>query len=111
LKGGEPEASEWDTIHTILQLSETFQITPSMLCMDEIVGQTPLKELAQLQLVFPRIPSKALHKLQVSVNQEVQSCAHTDTAQLQQVKDKRDKMELIYEKAKLETNEEREHVN
>jgi hypothetical protein len=46
--GGEPEASEWDTIQTIPQLSAMFHITPSMLCMDEIMGKTPLKDLAQL---------------------------------------------------------------
>jgi uncharacterized coiled-coil DUF342 family protein len=109
--GGEPEASERDTVHTIPQPSATFHITPSMLRMDEIVGKTPLKDLAQLQLVLSRIPSKALHKLQVSVTQEVQSRACTDTTELQQVKDKRDELELIYEQAKLETQEERERVN
>jgi hypothetical protein len=78
--------------------------------MDEIMGKTPLKDLAQLQLVLSWIPTKALYKLQVSVTQEVQSRAHTDTTELQQVKDKRDELELIFEQAKLETKEEREHV-
>jgi hypothetical protein len=109
--GEEPEASERDTVHTIPQPSETFHITPSMLRMDEIMGQTPLKDLAQLQLVLSWIPSKALHKLQVSVTQEVQSHARTDTTELQQEKDKWDVLELIYEQAKLETQEERERVN
>jgi hypothetical protein len=59
-----------------------------MLRMDEIVGKTPINDLAQLQLVFPRIPSKALHKLQVNVTQEVQTRACTDIAELQQEKDK-----------------------
>jgi len=68
-----------------------------MLHMNEIVGQTPLKELGQLQLVLLWIPSKPLQKLQVSITQEVQSRACTDTVKLQQVKDKRDEMELIYE--------------
>jgi hypothetical protein len=107
----EPEASEWDTVHTIPQLSETFQITPRMMHMDEIVGKTPLKDLAQLQLVLSRIPSKALHKLHVSFTQEVQSRACTDTSKLQQVKDKWDTLELIYEKANIETKEERECMN
>ena len=48
-----------------MKSSETFHITPNMLLMDEIMGKAPLKDLAQIQLVLPHIPSKALHKLQV----------------------------------------------
>jgi hypothetical protein len=80
--GGEPETSEQDTTHTIPQLSAMFHITPNMLHMEEIVGKPPLKDLAQLQLVLPWIPSKDIHKLQVSVTQEVQSRARIDTAEL-----------------------------
>jgi len=79
--------------------------------MDDIVGQTPLKDLAQLQLVFPCIPSKVLHKLEVSITQEVQSRARTDLDELQQVVEKWDVMELICEQDKLETQEERERMN
>jgi hypothetical protein len=46
------EEGERDTVHTIPQPNTTFHITPSMLRMDEIVGQTPLKDLAQIQLVL-----------------------------------------------------------
>jgi hypothetical protein len=105
------EEGERDTVHTIPQPSATFHITPSMLCMDEIVGKTPLKDLAQIQLVLPWIPSKALHKLQVSVTQEVQSRACTDLAELQQAMEKRDALEIICEQAKFETQEERERMN
>jgi hypothetical protein len=42
--GEELEARERDTVNTILQLSETFHITPNMLHMDEIMGKTPLKD-------------------------------------------------------------------
>jgi hypothetical protein len=37
------------------------------------MAQTPLKDLAQVELVLAKIPTKALYKLQVSVTQEVQS--------------------------------------
>jgi hypothetical protein len=67
--------SKQDMIQTISQASSTFHVTPRMLCMDEIVGQTPLKYLEQVQLVMGWIPTKALYKLQVSVAQEVQSRA------------------------------------
>jgi hypothetical protein len=69
------------------------------------------KGLSQIQLVFPWIPSKALHKLQVSITQEVQSHAHTDLAELQQATKKRDTLEIICEQAKFETQEERECMN
>jgi hypothetical protein len=82
-----------------------------MLRMDEIVGQTPLKDLAQIQLVLMRIPTKALYKLQVSVTLEVQSRACTETTELQLTKDNRDELELILEQAKLETKDEKDHVN
>jgi hypothetical protein len=36
-------------------------IKPSMLRIDEIVGQTPLKDLDQIQLVLTRMPSNALY--------------------------------------------------
>jgi hypothetical protein len=69
------QEEERDSVQAILQPHVTFHITPSMLRMDEIVGQTPLKDLSQIQLVLTRIPSGALHRLQVSVNHEVQSRA------------------------------------
>jgi hypothetical protein len=51
-----------------------------------------------------------LYKLQVSVTQEVQSHARTDTTELQQTKDNRDELELVLEQAKLETKDEKERV-
>jgi hypothetical protein len=50
--------------------------------MDEIATQMPLKELAQVDMVLAKIPTKALYRLQVSVVQEVQSCARTDAIEL-----------------------------
>jgi hypothetical protein len=79
--------------------------------MDKIVGQTPLKDLSQIQLVLTRIPSGALHKLQVSVNHEVQTRACRDLTELKQATKKRDTLEIVYEKAKSETEEERECRN
>jgi hypothetical protein len=95
----------------ITQPSSTFHVTPNMLRMDEIMGQTPLKDLAQIQLVLTWIPTKALYKLQVSVTQEVQSRACTDTTNCSRTKDNQDELELVLEQAKLETKDERERVN
>jgi hypothetical protein len=94
------EVEERDPVHPLLQPNATFHITPSMLRMDEIVGQTPLKDLSQIQLVLMRMPSRELHKLQVSVNHEAQSRAHKDLVKLQQAKNKRDTLEIIYEHAR-----------
>jgi hypothetical protein len=37
-EGERLEGGKHNTVHTIPQLSATFHITPSMLCMDEIMG-------------------------------------------------------------------------
>jgi hypothetical protein len=74
--GAEAGSSEQDRIQMTTQPSSTFHVTPNMLCMDEIVGQTPLKDLAQIQLVMMRIPTKALYKLQVNVAGGTVACMH-----------------------------------
>jgi hypothetical protein len=58
-------------IQTIVQVSPTFRITKDLLQMDETATQTLLKELAQVNMVSAKIPTKALYRLQVSVLQEV----------------------------------------
>jgi hypothetical protein len=90
------EEEERDLVHPILQPNATFHITPSMLRMDEIVGQTSLKDLSQIQLVLTRMPSRALHKLQVSINHKVQSRAHKDLVELQKATEKWDMLEIVY---------------
>ena len=77
------EVEERDPVHPLLHMNTKFHITSSMMRMDDIVGQTPLKELSQIQLVLTWMPTRALHKLQVSVNHEVQSRAHKDLVELQ----------------------------
>jgi hypothetical protein len=80
--GAEVGYSEHYMIKTITHSSSMFHATPNMLCMDEIVGQTALKDLAQIQLVMMQIPTKALYKLQVSIAHEVQSCTRTNIVEL-----------------------------
>jgi hypothetical protein len=48
--------------------------------------------------------------LQVSINHEVQSHAHKYLVELQKETEKRDALEIVYEQAKYETQEEREHI-
>jgi hypothetical protein len=57
------------------------------------------------------IPNKALYKLQVSVTQEVQSCAHTNATKLQQTKDSQEEMELVLEQVKFKTKYEKHHAD
>jgi hypothetical protein len=78
-----------------------------MLRMDEYVGQTPLKDLSQIQLVLIRIPSGELHRLQVSINHEVHSRAHKHLIDLKKAIKKQDELKVGYEKAKSEIEEER----
>jgi hypothetical protein len=51
--------------------------------MDEETMQRPLREIEMLDLALPKIPTKALYKLQVSVVQEIQSRARSDATNLQ----------------------------
>jgi hypothetical protein len=101
-------SSEEHTIQTIAQVSPSFQVTSEMLQMDEAIAQTPLKYLAQVQLVLAKIPTKALYKLQVSVMQEVQSHARTDAVELQETRNGKDSLELVVEQVNLETKEEKQ---
>jgi hypothetical protein len=82
-----------------------------MLRMDEIVAQIPLKDLSQIQLVMMQIPTKALYKLQVSIMREVQSCACTDTTELQQKKDSREELELVLEQINIKTKYEKDYMD
>jgi hypothetical protein len=76
------QEKEQESVQEILQPHVTFHINPSMLRIEEIVGQTPLKDLSQIQLLLTRIPSGALHRLQVSVNHEVESRARRQLIEL-----------------------------
>jgi hypothetical protein len=67
------EVEEHDPILLMPHIHSMVYINPSMLRMDEIVGQTPLKDLNHIQLVLTWIPSRTLYKLQVSVDHEMQS--------------------------------------
>jgi hypothetical protein len=78
-----------------------------MLQVDEAIAQMPLKDLVQVQLVLAKIPTKALYKMQVSVTQEVQSRARTDAMELQATRNGKDALELVVEKVKMETQEEK----
>ena len=79
--------------------------------MDEIVGNTPLKHLNHIQLVLMWIPSRALHKLQVSIDHEVQSRRHRNLVELQQEIKKQEALEKFCEQDKLVTQEEKERRN
>jgi hypothetical protein len=56
-----------ETVQIIALGSEKFCITQDMLQMDEEIMQKKLKYIYHLDLVLPKIPTKALYKLQVSV--------------------------------------------
>jgi hypothetical protein len=46
------------------------------------LAQTPLKEVAQVEVVLVKIPTKELYGLQVDVTQEIQSRARADAIEL-----------------------------
>jgi FtsZ-binding cell division protein ZapB len=79
--------------------------------MDETIAETPLKDLAQVELVIARMPIKALYKLQFSVAQQVKSRTIIDAAELQHTKNGKEALELVVEKVKIESKEEKENTN
>jgi hypothetical protein len=72
-----------ETIQITVQGSDNFIITPDMLFIDEETTQNPMKDIETLDLAMPKIPTKVLYKLQVSVVQEIQSRARSDATNLQ----------------------------
>jgi hypothetical protein len=72
-----------ETVQITMQGSDNFIITPDMLFIDEETMQKPMKDIEMLDLALPKIPTKALYKLQVSVMQEIQSRARSDATNLQ----------------------------
>jgi hypothetical protein len=56
-----------ETIQITVQGSANFIITPDMLFIDEETTQKPMKDIEMLDLAMPKIPTKVLYKLQVSV--------------------------------------------
>jgi hypothetical protein len=57
----------WKKIQITVQESANFIITPSMLLIDEETTQKLMKDIKKLDLLMPKIPTKVLYKLQVSV--------------------------------------------
>jgi hypothetical protein len=102
------EVEERDPVLPIPHAHSTVYIKPSMLRMDEIVGQTPLNDLDHIQLVLTRIPSKELHKLQVSVDHEMHAREHKNLVELQQATKRREALETVCAQAQSETKEEKE---
>jgi hypothetical protein len=72
-----------ETMQIMVQGSVNFIITPEMLFVDEETTQNPLKYIETLDLALPKIPTKALYKLQVSITQEIQSRERSDATNLQ----------------------------
>jgi hypothetical protein len=54
-------------VHITVQGSLNFIIRVKMLLIDEETTQMPLKDIERLELALPKIPTKALYKLQVNV--------------------------------------------
>jgi hypothetical protein len=53
-----------------------------MLFNNEETKQNPLKDIETLDLAFPKIPTKASYKLQVSIMQDIQSIGRFDGTKL-----------------------------
>jgi hypothetical protein len=56
--------------------------------------QKKLKDIYHLDLALPKVPTKALYKLQVNVTQEIQSRARADATDLQLIKQVSDTLKI-----------------
>jgi hypothetical protein len=74
-------------------------------------GTNTTRGLDHIQLVLTRIPSRALHKLQVSVDHEMKSRAHKNIVELQKATKQWEALEKEYEQAKSKTQKEMECKN
>jgi hypothetical protein len=88
--------------------STTFQISQSMLQVDEETTQKPLKDVEQLDLVLSKIPTKELYKLQMSMAQEVQSRARMDATNLETTKEEKEVLETVLKEVQIEHEEEKQ---
>jgi hypothetical protein len=73
-----------------------------MLHIDEETMQKQLKEIDHLDLALPKIPTKVLYKLQVSVTQEIQSRARADATYLQLVKKKSETLKITLNQVQVD---------
>jgi hypothetical protein len=60
-----------ETVQITVEGSANFIMTPKILFVDEETTQNPLKYIETLNLALPKIPTKALYKLQVCVAHEI----------------------------------------
>jgi hypothetical protein len=72
-----------ETMEIIAQGRTNFILTPEMLFLHEDTMKNPLEYIDTLDLAFPKIPTKALYKLQVSVAQEIHSRIRYDMTNIQ----------------------------
>jgi hypothetical protein len=79
------EAPTGETMHIMSHntgdVRVNFIITPETF-IDEEIAHRRLKYIERLDLALPKIPTKAMYKLQVSVAQEIQSKARSDATNL-----------------------------
>jgi hypothetical protein len=96
---------EQETVQIIAMGNENFCITQGMLQVDEDTMQKPLKDIDHLDLALPKVPTKALYKLQISVTQEIQSRARADATSLQLANEVSKTLEMTLNQVQFERDE------
>jgi len=82
--------------------SEYFNITQEILQVDEETTQKPLKEIYHLDLALPKVLTKVMYKLQISVTQEIRLRARTDATILQLANEVKRTLELTINQVHFE---------
>jgi len=90
--------------------SENFHTTQRMLEVDEDTTQKTLKYIDHLDLALPKVPTKVLYKLQISVAHEIQSRARANATSLQLANEVKKTLEMTLNHVLFEREEANKHT-
>jgi hypothetical protein len=78
--------------------------------VEEETTKKPLKNIDHLDLALPKVPTKVLYKLQISVAQEIHSRASTDETSLQLANEVKRTLELTIDKVQFERDTVKQNI-
>jgi hypothetical protein len=100
-----PTKNEEETILITTSPSETFIFTKEMLQIYIDIAHKYVKDFEHMEMVLVRIPTKDLHKLQISVVHEVQSRSKMKEIDLETSKEGKEVIETFLKETKIESEE------
>ena len=81
-----------------------------MLQVNETTTHKPLKDIDNLDLALPKIPTKVLYKVHVSIVQEIQSSAYADSTRLQLANEDNNTLKITLNHVHFERDETKQRI-